>query len=90
LECATRNIKIEDVNNKLLLATDDIGWTVWQVATKKGNIQILEEILDWAKQQLTTVEIKIKLLLATENREKTAWQLAEKWGNSEALEKLWN
>jgi hypothetical protein len=58
------------------------------VATKKSNLQILEEILDWAKQKLTTEQITNKLLLATDDIGWTVWHVATKKGNIQILEEI--
>jgi len=49
----------------LLLATDDKGSRVFRVAAESYKLQILEKILKWAKEKLTTEELN-QLLLATD------------------------
>jgi hypothetical protein len=58
------------MNNKLLLATDNMGKTAWHVAAENGQLDLLHIIWEWAKENLTTDEMNNKLLLATENRER--------------------
>jgi len=47
--------------NKLLLATDNKGWTVCHFAVEIYSFVALEKIWDWAIKKLTTVEINNKL-----------------------------
>ena len=51
----------------MLLATDNEGRTVWQLAAGRGNIELLKKIMECATEDLTTEEVNNKLLLATEN-----------------------
>jgi hypothetical protein len=46
--------------------------------------------MDFAKDNLRTVEIKNKLLLATNSEGNTAWHLAAQWGTLDALQKMCN
>jgi len=45
----------------LLLATDNIGNTAWQLAAAFGILDILQKIWEWAREDLTTEEISNKL-----------------------------
>jgi hypothetical protein len=56
----------EEINNKLLLATDNDGMTALHGAAKQGELKIIQKIREWAKEKLTTEEINNKLLLATD------------------------
>jgi len=85
---AKENITTEEIYNKLLLATDNEGKTVWQLAAGRGNIELLQKLWECAKENLTTEEINNKLLLATDNGGRTVWQLAARRGNIELLQKL--
>jgi len=69
-EWAKEELTTEEIN-KLLLATDKKGSTVWHVAAKKGTPEILQKVREWAKEKLTTEEINNKLLLATNCEGKT-------------------
>jgi len=60
------NLITEEVNNKLLLATDNEGKAVLHMTARVGKLEILQEILDLAKEKLTA-EVTNKILLATEN-----------------------
>jgi endo-1,4-beta-D-glucanase Y len=48
-----------------------------------GNLMILQQVWDWAKENLTTDEINNKLLLGTNCEGMTAWHLTAEWGNLE-------
>jgi hypothetical protein len=48
-EWAKETLTKEEINNKLLLATDDKGRTVWHVAVERGNLEILVKLWEWAK-----------------------------------------
>jgi hypothetical protein len=52
----------------LLLAANREGNTTWHLAALDDNVDVLQEICNLAKQNLTKEEIINKLLLAT-NRE---------------------
>jgi len=58
----------EEISSKLLLDTDNKGRTVLYVAANGGRLELLQEILCWAEENLITEEIKKKnmLLLATD------------------------
>ena len=56
-EWAKEKLTTEEINNKLLLATDRKGRTVWHTAAFFGIPEIFEEVWDWAKETLTTEEI---------------------------------
>jgi hypothetical protein len=43
-KCANENLTREEISNKLLLATDDKGRTVWQVAVKDDKLGVLQKI----------------------------------------------
>jgi hypothetical protein len=42
----------------LLLATDWKGKTAWHAAAKRGNLKLLQEILNLAKEKLSADEVK--------------------------------
>jgi len=62
--------------------------TAWHMATDCDNIELLQTIWEWAKQELTAEELRKRLLLAKDNREQTAFKLAAEKGNTEVLEIL--
>jgi aminoglycoside N3'-acetyltransferase len=54
---AKENLTTKEVN-KLLLATDNEGRTVFHLAADFYKLEVFQGILDWAKDNLTTEEIK--------------------------------
>jgi len=58
------------------------------MAADCGNIESLQKIWVWAKQELTADELKSRLLLAKDNREQTAFDVAAEKGNNKVLEIL--
>ena len=71
-----KKLTIEEVNNKLLLATGVEGRTILHVEAECGTEEMLQNVWEWAKEKLTTEEIKKKLLLTTDTKGRSAWQLA--------------
>jgi ankyrin repeat protein len=45
-------------------AKDRYGWTAWHVASKKGQIEVLDKLSEWSKEVLTQDEFWDMLLLA--------------------------
>ena len=70
----------------MLLCTDNKGWTAWHVAAIKGNLRILQQVWEWAREKLTTYEINYELLLGIDNKGWTAWHVAAVRGNLEILQ----
>ena len=50
----------------MLLGTNKNGTTAWHYAAKWGNSEILQNVWEWAKENLTKEEINDKLLLGTD------------------------
>jgi ankyrin repeat protein len=73
----------------LLLAHDKYRRNAWHVAALGGNLQVLEKLWEWAKENLTKEEISNHLLLATDNTGKTAWHMAAENGKLAVLQKIW-
>jgi len=48
----------EDINSKLLLATDNKGKTAWHWAACEGNLDVLQKFWNWAKEKLTKENFK--------------------------------
>jgi hypothetical protein len=46
-------VTTEEINNNLLLTTDDKEMTVWQVAAEYGKVKCLLKIWNLAKEKLT-------------------------------------
>ena len=80
-EWIAEKLTAEEVNNELLLATDNDGWTAWHYRAHEGYLDILQKVWEWAEWKLTTEEIKSKFLLATDNEDVTAWHWAAHQGN---------
>jgi hypothetical protein len=87
LECGKEKITTEEINNNLLLSTDEKGRNVWHMVLEDGFLEALEKVWVWAKKQLTLEEIN-KLLLATDHKGRTVWHVAAKLYNLFLLEKL--
>ena len=60
---------------KLLLTTDNEGRTVFHVAASFSKVEIFQEILKSAKENLTREEVN-KLLSATDNEGRTVFHVA--------------
>jgi len=52
---------------------------------RSGEINVLLNLWEWAKQDLTTEELCSRCLLAIDVKEHTAWHEAIKRGNTELL-----
>lgn len=59
-EWAKEKLTKEEINNKQLLATDQMGRTAWYVAAEQSKEDILLLIWKLAKENLTTEEINHK------------------------------
>jgi hypothetical protein len=77
------------MNNELFLAIDNGVMTAWHRAARKGELDILLQVWEWAEEKLTHEEINNTLLLATDNDGMTALCEAAKWGKLEILQKIW-
>jgi len=49
-----------------------MGNTAWHLGVMCNKLYVLQEIREWAKENLTAEELDNNLLLATENMENTA------------------
>jgi hypothetical protein len=79
----------KDTARRLLLGQDSKGRTAWYWAAVRGELDVLQNIWDLAKDILTTKEIKHKILLATDSEGNTAWHLAAENGKLDVLQKIW-
>jgi len=70
------------------LAKDDRKMTAWHMAADCDNIEFLQTIWEWAKQELTVEELRKSLLLAKDDREQPAFEVAAEKGNTKVLEIL--
>ena len=48
-EWAEEKLTAEEINNKLLVATDNEGWTAWHNAAYEVYLDILLEVWEWAE-----------------------------------------
>ena len=48
-ELAKENVTFEEINNKLLLGTDNEGRTVWHLAATRGQLQTIKNYGSWLK-----------------------------------------
>jgi hypothetical protein len=71
-----------------LFPKDDDEVIILYQASYSGNVQILERIWKWAKEQLSPEELN-NLLLAQNKRKKIAWHVKVRWVKVEILDKLW-
>ena len=46
---------------------------------KRGKLEILQKVWEWANEKLTTEGINNKLLLGTDNEGWTVWHWAANW-----------
>ena len=73
----------------MLLCTKNQGCTAWHMAANHRKLELLQEIWEWAKENLTTEEIKSKLLLAPDISGNTAWHLSVYSREPGVLQKIW-
>jgi hypothetical protein len=52
-EWANEKLTSEEINNILLLATDE-GRTVFHMAAKCDRIEVLQKVCEWANDKVTT------------------------------------
>jgi len=77
---AQGKLTTDDVNRKLLLATDNKGMTAWHWAACEGDLDVLQKLWNWAKEKLTKENFKNNMLLVTDNEGWTAWHRQHMWG----------
>jgi len=56
----------EEIKNEILLTTDREGWNAWDIASFRGDVDVMREIWVLANEGLTTEEIKNELLLRSD------------------------
>jgi hypothetical protein len=66
-----------------------MGRTTWHNAEDTNNTNVLDVLLEWGKEELTTEELSNKLLLDKDDKQNNAWSVAGMMGNTESLEKIW-
>jgi hypothetical protein len=52
-EWANENLTREELNNKLLLSTDNEGMTAWSTAAWEDNLDESQKVWKWANENLT-------------------------------------
>jgi hypothetical protein len=55
------------------------------MAAFRGNLDVLKEIWDLAKERLTTKEIKNEMLLRTDGEGRNAWHIASYWDQLDVM-----
>ena len=85
---AKKNLTTEEVN-KILLATDNEGRTVFHVAADWSEPEEFQEILNLANPNLTREEVN-KMLLATDNEGKSVFHVATKLSKPEKFQEILN
>ena len=73
----------------MLLGTDKDGKTFWYFVASWSRLDLLQEIWELAKENLTTEEIKDNLLLGTDTMGRPAWNVAERWMILDLLQEIW-
>jgi len=88
MEWAEEKLTKEEINNNLLLDTDNEGMTDLHVAAFVGNLDIMLKVWEWAEEKLTTEEINNKLLFCYNDGRAMQDEVA-KLGNLGIWQKLW-
>jgi hypothetical protein len=83
-------INADELRTTVLLARDTRGKTAWQLAVRFERIEVLEKLLDLAKQIQKKTEVKNKLLLDEKMGGRPAWFLAARKGNVKVLKEVWD
>jgi len=79
---------MEEINNKLLIGTDNERRTAWHLAALWGNLEALKKVCGWAKENLITDEVNNEIYQALKMREVTFWHVAAEQGNLETLQNI--
>ena len=74
----------------MLLGADKKRKPVWNMEATEGQIEIFQNVWEWAEYKLTGEELNNKLLLGTANVGWAAWHMAARKCNLEILQKVWN
>jgi ankyrin repeat protein len=86
---AEKELTLEELKNKFLLAKGFKQPTAWHLAAAKGDTYQLKNLWAWAKENLTPEELKYELLLAKDFCGNTAWLHAIQSCNIMVMRKLW-
>jgi hypothetical protein len=57
--------------------------------SREGKLEVLDELWEWANEELAPKELSIYFLLAKYDTERTAWHVAATMGIVDVLKKLW-
>jgi hypothetical protein len=85
---AKENLTTQEVN-KLFLATDNRGGTVFHAAAQFGILKKFQGIFNLAKENLTTEEVN-KLFLATDKKGRTVFHVAVTSRKLEVVQGIFN
>jgi hypothetical protein len=81
-------LRHDNLVKNLLLAQGGEGHSAWHLAVVNGEVNLVENIWEWAKWKQTAEEINNKLLLARIYGNPTSWLSAISNGSVQLLEKL--
>ncbi|KAK9737419.1 NACHT domain [Popillia japonica] len=76
---------------KIFSSTDEHRQSMWHyVASKKGDLKMLDHLMEYAKQlQLSSFELK-KIFLSVDKDGRTVWHLAAISGSIQKMRKIWD
>ena len=75
----------------MFLSKDIYNETAWHKAAERGDVEVLNKLLDWAKElQLKPEELGNEVLWSKDKYKETAFHWAAKRGHVEVLNKLWD
>ena len=81
-----KQLNPNELKIKLLLSTDNYGYTAWHRAATKSSLEALQRVWSWAKEgELITDE----LLLAQTGEGYTAFQLETRNNHVETQKLMW-
>jgi ankyrin repeat protein len=80
------NLNKNEIRKNIFLAKDKFGFTVWHGAALEGNLQALEILWFWAKEEEINTD---ELLLSQTEDGFTAFHMAAEENHVEILKKLW-
>ena len=85
-------LKHEELRNEVLFSKDKNKETAWHNAAEGGDVEVLNKLLDWAKElQLKPEELRNEVFWSKNIFfEETAWDKAENGCHVEVLNKLWD
>ena len=69
-------------------STDSKGWNAWHNASFRGNVDVMREIRELAKETLSTEVIKNEMLLRTDREGWNAWHKASIRDNVDVMREI--